>query len=379
MIGIDSGKDRWELQDELVAFSQAPDKEAQIAFDKIFANQRRRLIRYFMGKGFSEDNAEDLTQEVSRRAWAARRSFEPLGLGAWWNFLLRIARNHAIDIVRRSSRYRQDAFADAEEIPAGDIPYLDVLLREDIFDAADALWLGLPRRQKSQNRSRLLAAQLFYLHGLDWREVAQVLGKDARTASHELDEWLSDGAVLRHLAYVELYWSNDRLAGYLLCPKEPLTPPELDRLNEALNGDEPATRISDWTPREAFVVLRRVRNGLTTDRILSFHHYNFDQDEVEGVAERVRNQYPMARIGKELRDAYEAADHVMRLIDTGLWRRLVFQYDFSDDLPQKQILERTAPPAEVVGTKMTEAKLTGWISMNRLLAQLAAFMSEVPA
>ncbi|HWA84406.1 MAG TPA: sigma-70 family RNA polymerase sigma factor [Fimbriimonadaceae bacterium] len=380
MIGLDGGTDqRGRLDEEVAIFAQAPDDEAAVAFDKLFLVVRPRLVRHFRRSRLAEDDCSDLVQTVTDRVWSSRRSFEPNGFAAWWGFVLRIASNCATDLFRQKGRRAEDTLINVGEIPDHDRDYLDILLRDDIFDAADALWLGLPRRQRKQNRDRLLAAQLFYLHGLEWRDIAQMLGKDARTVSDELDEWLLDGAVLRHLAYVELYWSNDKLAGYLLRPNKPLEPLELDQLNEALLRDEFSAGVSDWTAREAFIVLRRIRNGLTTDRIMAFHRYNFDRSEVEGVAERARGRFPIPQAGKRLRAAYEPKGQAERLTESGLWRRLVFQYEFCDDLPQKQIFERTGPAADVVDAKMTSVMLNGWISMNRLLAQLAAYMSEVPA
>lgn len=380
MTRIEADPGKREFLQEISTFSGAPDEEAALAFDRLFAAARPRLARYLLGLGFAVDVCDDLLQVVATRVWASRASFEARGEGGWWRFLQKIAYRCAIDEERKNTEIPMDALDGFDEIPDRDLPYLDVLLadaedRERVYAAADALWLGISD-DKGDGRSRLLAAQLFYLHGLDWRDIAQILGRDVRTGRAELDLWLTDESVLRHLAFLELYWSNHRLAGHVLRPEEPLSAFELDLLNEELRQGVLSIPILHWTKGEATVLLWRIRNGLTTDQILRFRRCEYDRDGVESIVEKARGYYPFSSAGGLLRDAYEAAGHMGSLQETGVWRRLVFQYFCSDELPQKQILERTAPAAEAVDAKMTGAMLNSWISMNRLLAQLAVFCSE---
>lgn len=380
---MDADPGKREFLDEISTFSGAPDEKAAAAFDRLFAAARPRLARYLHGLGFAADDCDELVQVVATRVWAARTSFEARGVGGWWRFLQKITRHCAIDEARKHAEIPMDALANSEEIPDCDLPYLDVLLadaedRERLYSAADALWLGISH-DKGESRSRLLAAQLFYLHGLDWRDIIQILGRDARAGRVELDSWLTDESVLRHLAFVELYWGNHKLAGHVLRPEDPLSASELDRLSEELRQGVLRIQIPIWTIGEATVLLWRIRNGLTTDQILRFRRCEYDRNGVEGIVEKAQGFYPFSAVGGQLRSAYESAGQTDRLTETGLWRRLVFQYFCSDELPQKQILERTAPAAQAVDAKMTGAMLNGWISMNRLLTQLAMFLSEARA
>ena len=61
---------------------------------------------------------------------------------------------------------------------------------------------------------------------------------------------------------------------------------------------------------------------------------------------------------------------------SGLWKRLVFEYSFGEELPHKDIHNYLEPPAKQVGYKLTPAMLNAWISNRRLLQQLLKFQAK---
>ena len=344
---------------DLEALSAPDETRAGEAFERLLTPLKRSLLRRFRQWGFDDMDSEDLMQNVALRVWSARRGFKIGSPGAWWGFLLKTARNCAIDEIRKRKNLDID-IEDVGEIPAQDMPYLDVLVlaaedRAKLYTYADRLWLGKAADPALADR-QLLAAQLFYLHGLNW----QAISTYTRASQDQIDAWLADPAVHRQLAYQQLYWSNDRLAGYLARPSDPCSPRELDSLTKTADS-------------HFLLLMWRVRNGLTTDQILRFAKCDRNRAELEELFAGFCGSYPFVAIATKLR---HAINQVSSLANTGLWRRLVFGYHSADELPHKQILERAAPAAALFGTQLTEATLNGWLGMGRLWVQLAAFIER---
>jgi RNA polymerase sigma-70 factor, ECF subfamily len=144
---------------ELVGAARADVAE----FAAIYERYRLAVFRYLRGLGSSEDEALDLTATVFERALRSLGSYrgEGGGLAAW---LLRIARNAAIDQARKSRRL--------VALPS----HLDQLREERAPDeradlaALRELVAALPDVQRD-------ALVLRYAVGLSAREIGIVIGK----------------------------------------------------------------------------------------------------------------------------------------------------------------------------------------------------------
>jgi RNA polymerase sigma-70 factor (ECF subfamily) len=136
------------------------------AFEAIYRRHRLAVYRYARSRTASDDAALELTAVTFERALRSIDRFRPRGGGmaAW---LLRIARNAAIDEGRRAAR-RPVVAVDPEAATASD-------------DAADLRLLvaALPDRQRE-------AIELRYAAGLTAREIGTVLS-------------ISEGAAQKHL------------------------------------------------------------------------------------------------------------------------------------------------------------------------------------
>ena len=136
------------------------------AFEAIYRRHRLSVYRYARSRTTSEDAALELTAATFERALRSIDGFRPRGGGmaAW---LLRIARNAAIDEGRRAAR-RPVVALDAEASAGPDA-------------AAELRMLvaGLPERQRE-------AIELRYTAGLSAREIGTVLS-------------ISEGAAQKHL------------------------------------------------------------------------------------------------------------------------------------------------------------------------------------
>ena len=139
------------------------------AFEPIYRRHRLTIFRYARSRTASDDDALELTSVTFERALRSISGFKPKGGGmtAW---LLRIARNAAIDDVRR--RGRRDIALAQESEPADPA-------RSDEFAELRLLVAGLPPRQRE-------AVELRYAAGLTAREIGSVLS-------------ISEGAAQKHL------------------------------------------------------------------------------------------------------------------------------------------------------------------------------------
>jgi RNA polymerase sigma-70 factor (ECF subfamily) len=136
------------------------------AFEAIYRRHRLAVYRFARSRTTSDDAALELTAITFERALRSIDGFRPRGGGmaAW---LLRIARNAAIDEGRRAAR-RPSVTIDAATPSVSD-------------DAAEVRLLvaGLPERQRD-------VIELRYTAGLSAREIGTVLS-------------ISEGAAQKHL------------------------------------------------------------------------------------------------------------------------------------------------------------------------------------
>src|SRR3954470_12345885 len=87
---------------------------SQRAFAELYRRHREPLYRYCQGILREHADAEDAVQNTMTRALVALENGTPPA--AWQAWIFSIARNHAIDQLRR--RGRQRPLAEAEHLPA---------------------------------------------------------------------------------------------------------------------------------------------------------------------------------------------------------------------------------------------------------------------
>jgi RNA polymerase sigma-70 factor (ECF subfamily) len=151
-----------DLDDEL-ALAARTDPEA---FGLLYHRHRRSVYRYLRSRTRSDEDAIDLTATTFERALVAMPRYRPRGGGvvAW---LLRIARNAAIDAGRKTSVIPLDP--DVVDRRPGASPEAVAITNEDRRALAEAL-AALPEPQRE-------AVILRYAAGLTARQIGEVLGK----------------------------------------------------------------------------------------------------------------------------------------------------------------------------------------------------------
>jgi RNA polymerase sigma-70 factor (ECF subfamily) len=101
------------MGDNLVAIGQHRDENA---FADVYSYYAGRVKSFLMGKGMSEEVAEELTQEIMLTVWRRAESYDPKKAAAS-TWLFTIARNRRIDYLRGNSRIEvelDDAMLDVD-------------------------------------------------------------------------------------------------------------------------------------------------------------------------------------------------------------------------------------------------------------------------
>lgn len=368
------------LADELrnlEVFAGQDRKAADEAFVRLSDRIERFLWKYLTPLVPLEQEREDVISIVIGKLYSRRSEFQVRGVGPWWAYVATTARRVVYDRApqRDPDVELSDELPDCDLDAIGNIAELSHF-RSQLHRAADELWLGVPEDLfEGDRRRRLLAAQFFYLHGSSWEEVTAVLGAGAKLPRATLDGWLQDPSVLLDLAYNYLYVGTDDLLSIIFRPEKPLSRSELEA---AVSGFESAkgTPPEGWYWNEVKVAVWRYRNGLLNEKIRQIDRH-LTEGFIESTLEKCRARLPFERRVRDLQQAFAQKRVPIDLLETsGLWRRLVFQYSVSNDLPQRQILERTERPAAMAGFTLTAGVISAWLSNGRLLQQLSSHIKE---
>jgi DNA-directed RNA polymerase specialized sigma24 family protein len=348
-----------------------PDENlAREAFSRLWEATVDRLKRRVRRYGLSEQICEDIAQTTGVRLWNGRLNCDIPNGGAWWSLVCQVAKNLAID-HRRKHRVVPSELPEGD-IPDGDWPYIhNVFVYSRQYDMlvelADRVWLGA-MESGVDPKLAVLAAQYFYLHGTDVTTIASMLGIPN---VGDLERWLTSTPVLLRMAFRELAWENDKLAGRVLSNGKPYRSRELDELmRRAYANQEPPP--DGWAWEEILVAMWHIRNGLVDDRILSQDRCHLGESDLQEFLKRLSERYPFSEAAMRLTHLLRSSATAGCLRKKEIWRRVAFQYFYLQRLPYAHILERAAPPAAILGNPLTHSTLTGWIGGNRLVTQLAA-------
>ncbi len=160
------------------------------AFGLLYRRHRLAVFRYLRTRTRSADDALELTAVAFERALAAIDRYRPTG-GGFLAWLLRIARNAAIDAGRR--RWAAPILVDPADDRLDGQPEAIVLAQERRVALAAAI-NDLPEAQRE-------ALVLRYAAGLTAREIGNVLGKSDQATQKLISRAL---ATLRERHHVDV-------------------------------------------------------------------------------------------------------------------------------------------------------------------------------
>ncbi len=365
----------------------SPDEDlARDAFGYLFDLSRPYLDRYLQHTCNLWDSQAraDVAQTSSLRLWSARQSFENKGASGWRAWIKRTAFRCFVDYLRTQRRLVSEDEFDVYGVPHEERSIVDAVLISAESDLSSRI-----------HDRRLLAAELFYVDREPWTVVLRLLGPtppgEPALTRAELDRWLSDPGVLRHLAFRALYYDSDRLAAHLLGLPDAAQRDEraraLDALMDRAANSDPAALCEATGNRfnwgEVMILLWRFRNAMSVEQIHGRLDRAVTDEAIRTLVEQCVAAFPFAsamqRFLAHLEAGQASVNPASLLAAPGLWQRLALEYRYRDDLAHRDIEERIRPASAVVGYEVTPGMLNVWLSNGRLIKRLARLYQEQDA
>lgn len=159
------------------------------AFEEVFAEYYRKVFYFFRRKGFSYQEAEDLTQETFLRVFEHLEGLHnPPALRTWvFTVMTNVWRNRLRDQGARKRAHGEVALDESDEAPAADrFVSLPPVQEQQVLDGERREQLrlalaGLPPRMRECVKLRLE-------RGLKYKEIATILGIKIDTVKAQLHQ-----------------------------------------------------------------------------------------------------------------------------------------------------------------------------------------------
>lgn len=353
------------------------DRLAEEAFVSLVPRIRAVMIPYLRKYVEHIQDRDDIVMTAVSRMWTRRTQVSFASTGEWWSYLAKACTRIAFDSRKASleDEYHTSEFL-AEEHAAITSASALTWEKQRMYAIADAVWLGVDIELPAKFRDyKSLAAQLKFMSKLDSSQVARLLSQHASISPNDVNQWCQEGSTMNMLAFHHLYIDNNSLACELIHGEG--SEFRLD-VSQYLRKETPpgAPMVMRWTPAQTRAIVLKYKNGLQESKILQMDP-GISSRDLETVAVRCAELLPFARRAQQLTEILGEKEGKSLLAKPGLWRRLVFQYLSHDELPHKQIYERTSSAAAVGGFALTEHMVATWIGNNRLVSQLAKYAENL--
>ncbi len=158
---------------ELVWLLAAVAKGDQAAFDKLYVATRAKLYGVVLRILRRSDLADEVIQETYVKIWTSAGQFNP-AMASPITWMVAIARNRAIDTVRKKTDTSIEDVPEAMEVAADTV---DPLAARELSEELKRL-LGCIGRLEGERRKLVLLA---YYDGFSREQLAQQLGKPVNT------------------------------------------------------------------------------------------------------------------------------------------------------------------------------------------------------
>jgi RNA polymerase sigma-70 factor (ECF subfamily) len=158
---------------ELVALIASVATRDEAAFERLYAATRAKLYGVVLRILRRQDLAEEVIQETYVKIWNSAGQFNP-ALASPITWMTSIARNRAIDVVRKKSEASIEDEPDAMEV-AADSP--DPLARREMSEELKRLLECVGRLEPDRQKLVLLA----YYNGWSREQLAEKFGSPVNT------------------------------------------------------------------------------------------------------------------------------------------------------------------------------------------------------
>jgi RNA polymerase sigma-70 factor, ECF subfamily len=158
---------------ELVEWLNAVSQGDRAAFERLYGATRAKLYGVVLRILRRHDLADEVMQEVYLKIWSSAGQFNP-GLASPITWMVTIARNRAIDLVRKRTEVSIEEEPEAMDV-AADLP--NPLARRELTEDVRRL-MGCIERLEPERQSLVLLA---YRNGWSREQLAAKLGKPVNT------------------------------------------------------------------------------------------------------------------------------------------------------------------------------------------------------
>jgi RNA polymerase sigma-70 factor, ECF subfamily len=170
--GVSAAKSESSSRQDLVDALNLTGQGDQAAFGRVYAATSAKLFGILIRILGRRDLAEDVLQEVYIRVWQRAGDFDP-GISSPITWLVTIARNRALDEVKRKTMRSVDEFPGLLDVPSDDDPRVN--------------------HERAEERSRVLACldalepekseivRLAYYYGMTREEIASRINRPVAT------------------------------------------------------------------------------------------------------------------------------------------------------------------------------------------------------
>jgi len=158
---------------ELVQLLNAVSRGDRVAFEQLYTATRAKLYGVVLRILRRHDLADEVIQEVYLKIWSGAGQFNP-GLASPITWMVTIARNRAIDLVRKRAEVSIEEEPEAMDV-AADLP--NPLARRELAEDVRRL-MGCIERLEPERQSLVLLA---YRNGWSREQLAAKLGKPVNT------------------------------------------------------------------------------------------------------------------------------------------------------------------------------------------------------
>ena len=146
-------------------------KGDELSFDNLYARYGDKLFHFIFGFFYDVNIAEDIASDFWTTVWTRAHTFR--GEASVKNWLYRIARNKALDELRRSKNKNRHAEDENQEDILSAIPDDRSKPDDELGQKQESELMRVAIRQLSKEHREVV--ELFYYQGMKYQEIEAVL------------------------------------------------------------------------------------------------------------------------------------------------------------------------------------------------------------
>ncbi|PZP50398.1 MAG: hypothetical protein DI598_05650 [Pseudopedobacter saltans] len=167
-----------QVDSNLIALIRSGD---ELAFAEFFCGLKEPLFRFLFSLTKSQQEAEDILQEVFISIWQKKDALEDIA--NLNGFVFTIAKNKALDYLRKKTNFVE--ISDSDLIHSHQADPFSILKGKELQEQVCLAISGLPQKQK-------MAYQMFKEEDMPQKEIAQKLNVSISTVKNQVMQAISN-------------------------------------------------------------------------------------------------------------------------------------------------------------------------------------------